>query len=78
MRAKEYNVVLPENICRIINEKGMKQGAVAERAGYSKQPLSDMINGRRIIKPCDILALANVLGVTVGDLFKISKSKERR
>lgn len=78
MSMKESNIVLPENICRIINEKGMKQGAVAERAGYSKQQLSDMINGRRIIKPCDILALANVLGVTVGDLFKISKSKERR
>lgn len=78
MKAEEYNIVLPDNIARIINERGMKQGAVAERAGYSKQQLSDMLNGRRIIKPCDALAIANTLGVTMNELFKVPKSRDRR
>lgn len=78
MKAEEYNIVLPDNIVRIINERGMKQGAVAERAGYSKQQLSDMLNGRRIIKPCDALAIANTLGVTMNELFKAPKNRNRR
>lgn len=78
MKAEEYNIVLPDNIVRIINERGMKQGVVAERAGYSKQQLSDMLNGRRIIKPCDALAIANTLGVTMNELFKSPKNRDRR
>lgn len=69
MTVKDYNVVLPANILRIIDDKGLKQGFVAERAGYSKQQFSSMLNGRRIIKPCDALAIANVLGVTMNDLY---------
>lgn len=69
MHAANYNMNLPENIVRIINEKGMKQCAVAERAGFSKQQFSDMLNGRKIIKPCDMLAISDVLGVTANDLY---------
>ena len=65
---------LPENIVRIINEKGMKQCAVAERAGFSKQHFNDMVNGRKIIKPCDLLAISGVLGVTENDLYGMDSS----
>ena len=71
MKAKDYNFVLPINIARIINEKGMKQCAVAERAGYSKQQFSDMLNGRKIIKPCDAYAISETLGATMNDLFEM-------
>ena len=47
----------------------MKYGAVAERAGFSKQQFSDMLNGRKIIKPCDILAISSALEMDVGELF---------
>ncbi len=70
MRVKDYNIVLPDNIVRIINEKGMKQCAVAKQAGYSKQQFSDMLNGRKIIKPCDALAIADVLRVEMNELYK--------
>ena len=73
MRVAYYNMNFPENIVRIINEKGMKQCAVAERAGFSKQQFSDMINGRKIIKPCDVLAISGVLGVTANDLYGLDK-----
>ena len=36
-----------DNIKRIISEKGMKQGVVAERAGFSKSEFSNILNGRR-------------------------------
>ena len=70
MNAVNYNTVLPKNIYKIIYKKGLKQGAVAERAGYSKQVFNAMLTGRRIIKPNDILAIANALNVEPNDLFK--------
>ena len=39
--------VIP-NIRRIINERGLKQYVVAEKAGYSKQQFSAMLTGRRL------------------------------
>lgn len=68
------NAPIPENLSRIIKERGLKQSAVAERAGYSKQQFTDMLNGRKIIKSCDAMAIANALGVDVGELFAECRS----
>lgn len=73
MNAERYNAVVPSNIAKLIGARGLKQGAVAERAGYSKQQFSDMLNGRKIIKPCDVLAIASALCVSVDDLFAAGK-----
>ena len=75
MKAKDYNLVLPINIVRIINEKGMKQCAVAERAGYSKQQFSDMLNGRKIIKAYDLFRIVDALGVEAADLLADCQSR---
>lgn len=69
MNASKYNIMLPANIAKAIKERGMKHNAVAEKAGYSNKQFSDMLNGRKIIKPCDVLAISAVLGVNVEDLF---------
>lgn len=69
MNATKYNAMLPINIACEVKARGMKYGAVAERAGFSKQQFSDMLNGRKIIKPCDILAISNALEMDVGELF---------
>lgn len=71
MSVKDYNLVLPTNIVRIINTKGLKQCAVAKRAGFSSQQFSDMLNGRKIIKPCDAMAIANALDVEMNDLYAV-------
>lgn len=71
MSVKDYNLVLPQNIIRIINDRGMKQCAVANKAGFSKQQFSDMLNGRKIIKPCDALAIADVLEITMNELYSV-------
>lgn len=51
----------------------MLQGAVAEKAGFSKQQFNSMLNGRRIIKPCDAVVIANVLGVEMNDLYATNR-----
>ena len=69
MGVVDYNAMLPQRISRIIDERGFKQRAIAQRAGFSPQQFTDMLNGRRIIKACDVLAVADALGVEVGELF---------
>lgn len=75
MSVRDYNLVLPQNIIRIINDRGMKQCAVANKAGFSKQQFSDMLNGRKIIKPCDALAIADALEITMNELYAVERTK---
>ena len=70
MDIKKMNATVPLAIAQLINKKGMKQKAVAERSGLSQQELCDMLKGRRIIKVCDIVAIANALDAQPNDLFK--------
>lgn len=58
------------NMRRIMRERGLKHRAVAERAGFSEQQFSAMLNGRRLIKDCDVAVLAKTLNVTANDLFE--------
>lgn len=69
MNVSKYNAALPANIEKEIERQGLKNSAVAKKAGYSAQQFSCMLNGRKIIKPCDILAISEALGVSVNDLF---------
>lgn len=73
MNAAVCNAMVPGNVARLIDERGMKQCAVAERAGFSKTAFSDMLNGRRIIKVCDIVAIAEALDVEVAALYETGK-----
>lgn len=69
MQIAESNANLPQNIDRIIDAKGMKQGAIAKRAGFTVQQMSDMLNGRRIIKAVDVIAFAKALNVNIQVLY---------
>ena len=65
----EANRPLSKGIQKIIAKKGLKNLYVAEKAGFTSQELSDMINGRRLIKACDVPRLATALGVVAGDIY---------
>ncbi len=67
--------VIVENTKRFIEKKGLKQKAVAERAGYSPKKFSDMLNNRSIIRSSDILKISKALDVTPNDLFGLSAKK---
>lgn len=62
--------VVADNMRAIIESKGFKHIAVAERAGYTKQQFSDMLNGRRLITADDCIKFRSVVGCTYNDLFR--------
>lgn len=68
MGIEHFNAVAPDNITRIIEQKGLKQVYVAKKVGLTGQQLTDMLNGRRLIKVSDLLKISDVLGVSVDDL----------
>lgn len=78
MRIADFNTPAAENISRLINEKGLKQVYVAEKAGFTPQELSDMLNGRRLIKACDIPKLALALDVEINEIYEAGKTGEVR
>lgn len=58
-----------ENIKIIIRNKGLKQMAVAEKAGYSYGKFSNMLNGRKLITDVDVGNIASALDVEPNDLY---------
>lgn len=66
----EANAPLDRNVAIIAKKKGLKMAHIAAEAGLSAQELSDMINGRRLIKARDIPKLAYALKVTSDELFR--------
>ena len=55
---------LRESLKSLIAESEMKQKAVAERAGFTEQMMSDMLQGRKVIKAEFVPAICQALGVT--------------
>lgn len=76
MTIKEANFPFDKGIIRLIQKKGLKQKYVADEAGYTTQEFSDMMNGRKIIKLCDIPRIATVLGVKADDIYEAGKEGE--
>lgn len=60
---------LRESLKSLIAESGMKQKVVAERAGFTEQMMSDMLQGRKVIKAEFVPAICQALGVTPNRLF---------
>lgn len=53
--------IIAENTRRIIQERGLKQCAVAQRAGYKVKTFNNLLTGRKIITDRDIEAIAKRL-----------------
>lgn len=69
----DYDTLIA-NIKSEIQNRGMKQGVVAERSGFSDQEFSNMMNGRKLVKVEYIPAIASAIGVSANDLFKPRES----
>lgn len=59
-----------DNIRELITESGMKQKTVAERAGFTQQMMSDMLQGRKVIRAEFVPQLCAALGVSPNQLFQ--------
>lgn len=75
MTIAEANTPVATGIKVIIAKKGFKNLHVAEKAGFTPQELSDMFNGRRLIKACDIQRFAHVLGVKTDDIYAAGRKE---
>lgn len=64
-----YKSIVADNIRSIMDSRGLKHCAVAQRAGYSKAAFSNMLCGRKAISAIDIPRLADALGVDYNTLF---------
>ena len=62
--------VVADNVRSIVEERGYRYSAIAERAGYTSQQFSDMLNGRKLIKADDCIRLKQAIGCTYEDLFR--------
>jgi len=69
------NDIVPGNIERIISSKGIKKCVVAQRAGLTAQAFNDMLNGRKVIRVKDLVALAKALEISPGDLFSTDDTR---
>ncbi len=68
------NECMVESIKEIISRNGIKQKVIAERAGFTEQMMTDMLNGRKIIKAEFVPRLCKALGVSPNRLFRWDES----
>ncbi len=67
------NSIVAPNVEAIITRKCLKQSAVAEKAGYTKQQFNAMLRGRKVIRDTDIMRIASALEVDANALFTAGK-----
>ncbi len=72
------NSIVAPNVEKIITRKCLKQSAVAEKAGYSKQQFNDMLRGRKVIRDLDVLKIMIALDVDANELFKVDDQETDR
>ncbi len=70
MTISELNHPVAENMERIIAEKGIKKGFVAQKAGLSPAEFSGILTGSRLIKVSEVKPFADALAVEVNALFE--------
>lgn len=62
--------LIAQNVKAIIRKKGLKSSYIAQKAGYSKNQFSAMLNGRKLITDVDVMNIAESLEVSVNSLFE--------
>ncbi len=77
MTITEANKPIARGVQIIITRKGLKNLYVAEKAGLTQQELSDMLNGRRLIKACDVPRLAFAMEVEEADIYEAGKESDK-
>ena len=71
------NAVIIGNIRRILDERGIRHGKVADNLGMSRQSFSFMMAGRKIIRAEYIPIIAKTLDCTYNDIFRIPEENNK-
>lgn len=67
----DMNTVIINNISQEMNNKNIKQIELAEIIGVSRQTMSKMLSGGRVINAVELSSIAKALGVSLDALVKI-------
>lgn len=63
-------MIIAKKIYSIIKENHYKQSAIANACGYDAKKFNDMLKGRKLIKPDDIVPICLALKITPNELFE--------
>lgn len=66
--------MVAEKLSKVIQQSGMKQKFIAEKAGISEQALSAMLNGRQKIDVDTFFAIATLLRLTPDQICSFQQS----
>lgn len=69
--------ILIYNIRNIMQEKGLKQCAVAKKMGIEPKHFSSMLNGRKLITAEYIPTIAKALNININELFENPDEQEK-
>lgn len=67
-----------EIIYKAIEEKCLKQSAVARAAGYSPKQFNAMLKGRKRMTSDDVVPICQALGMTPNQLFGIGSGTDEK
>ena len=71
MEKSGYDAII-NNIKMLISKKGMKQSVVAERAGFTPQAFSNILNERRKLLRIEFMPpIAKALDVDMNELYGV-------
>ncbi len=58
-----------ERLKKYVEEKGMKQRALAEKTGFSDNQVSQTLNGKRSISADELEVYCNALNISPNDIY---------
>lgn len=70
----DVNVMIANNILDILRKQGKKQLDLAEGIGVSKQTMSKMMNGGRVINAVELKKIADYLKVSMESIMRVPEA----
>lgn len=72
----DINLIIANNVMNQMKQHNTKQIELAKTIGVTKQVMSKMLNGSRLISIVELRRIANYFHVHVSDLMKLSMVSE--
>ncbi len=70
----DMNMIIASNISKALKSTGKKQTELADKMGYSKQVISNMLSGSRSINAAELKKIADFCNVSMENLVEIPDS----
>lgn len=67
----DINMIIANNILDTLKSQGKKQSQLADGIGVSKQTMSKMLNGGRIINAVELKKIADYLHVSMENIMRL-------